>query len=332
MHKGLVGVVCAALGAGACGGSEAPGDVVLAPPQSLDVGFQKAIEPFEVPAGEEIQNCYFFEVPYDTPTHFNSFVIGQNTGTHHVNVFRVKTIKDLSGKPGDVVTSSASQPGPCFVSSNWSDWPIVTNNQGTSDPAGNQSTFTLPDGVGSRFEAHELLMLQVHYVNATIQPTPGHARVAINFMKMPDANVQAELGTVFATNQNIRACPGDKDRSYDSTCRFARSAVKIVGANGHYHNHGVDFQINVFDSTAGKGAMFYDSSSWDDPLFAKSLAVDVPADGGISFTCKYTVGPTECGNANDSCCYTFGGHVTTQEHCNAFVYYYPRNTTDVNCF
>ena len=34
--------------------------------------------------------------------------------------------------------------------------------------------------------------------------------------------------------------------------------------------------------------------------------------------------------AND-CCYTFGPTVETSEHCNVFLYYYPK-TQDINCF
>jgi len=32
-----------------------------------------------------------------------------------------------------------------------------------------------------------------------------------------------------------------------------------------------------------------------------------------------------------TCCATFGPHVETQEHCNAFVYYYPK-LDDATCF
>jgi hypothetical protein len=34
---------------------------------------------------------------------------------------------------------------------------------------------------------------------------------------------------------------------------------------------------------------------------------------------------------NLDCCYTFGPIVEKNEHCNAFVYYYPKHD-DVNCF
>ncbi len=35
-------------------------------------------------------------------------------------------------------------------------------------------------------------------------------------------------------------------------------------------------------------------------------------------------------HAND-CCYTFGPKVETSEHCNVFLYYWPK-TADVTCF
>ncbi len=41
---------------------------------------------------------------------------------------------------------------------------------------------------------------------------------------------------------------------------------------------------------------------------------------------KYMTPATEV-----DCCYTFGSQVDKNEHCNAFVYYYPE-ADDVNCF
>ena len=326
-------IAALALAVAGCGeGAMAPTDVALTPPASLEEGFQIATPRFDVPAGTEVQDCYFVDVPYDTPIYLHRFVMTQNPGTHHMNVFRVKTIKDLGGKPGDVVHGTTANPGPCFDSANWSDWPLVTNNEGMS--GGDSLTdFTLPDGVAERFEPHELLMLQTHYVNARAQLTPGQGHVLVNFLRMPAEDVKAELGTLFATNQHIRICPGDTDRMFEASCRFARdSPVTIVAANGHFHSRGIRFTMNVFDSISGKGDQFYESRSWDNPPFDRALEVPVPQNGGIYYTCEYTVDPSLCGDPNDSCCYSFGPHSPTQEHCNAFVYYYPKNSTDVNCF
>ena len=61
--------------------------------------------------------------------------------------------------------------------------------------------------------------------------------------------------------------------------------------------------------------------------------------GGVSWSCTYQWAPSPAcadgcsciGNGMD-CCYKFGGVVETSEHCNAFVYYYPKlDKTDISC-
>jgi hypothetical protein len=175
-------------------------------------------------------------------------------------------------------------------------------------------------------------MLQTHYVNARAQKTPWNGHVLVNFERMPESEVTAELGTLFATNQNLRVCPGESNKVFSATCRFAREPVTLVAANGHFHSRGIRFSMNVFDSLQGKGAQFYESFSWDDPPFDRDLRVPIPEEGGIHYTCEYTVPHDLCGNPAEDCCFTFGPHSPTEEHCNAFVYFYPRGPTDVVCF
>jgi hypothetical protein len=297
------------------------------PVPPADQGFQQAITPFTVPQGHEVQACFFFAVP-GTPGQdvwVNRFQIADSLGSHHVSVFRVKTISNLSGKPGDSVFSMDGT-GPCYTSSNWSDWPLVMNSQIASD-----TDWQLPDGVGEKFQPGELLMLQVHFVNATTQKTPGLAKAAINFY-YPKTIPQNEMGTLFATNQNIRICPGDEGKSFTKTCHFgATTSVHIIGANGHFHSRGTEFDMMCVDQTGGLIDQFYKSTQWDDPLMARNFDQVVPAGGGVEWKCTYDFPQGGCGNPNDSCCFTFGGLVETQEHCNAFVYYYPK-TQDINCF
>jgi hypothetical protein len=188
--------------------------------------------------------------------------------------------------------------------------------------------------VAHRFEPGEMLMLQTHYVNASTQVTPGVGKVYVNFDRLAESAVTAELGTAFATNQSIQICPGDVSRTFQATCRFAKdSNVTIFGANGHFHSRGTLFTMSVFEGTGETGPEFYVNRNWNEPAFLENLDVGVPAQGGISYSCTYTVPTDACGDPDNGCCFTFGGKVEFQEHCNAFVYYYPRNsTTDVNCF
>jgi hypothetical protein len=324
-------VLLTSVGVVACG----PIDVTLKPPLQGQ-GFQLVTGSFEVPKGAETQRCYFFEIPSDTPIYVNKFEVAQNVGTHHMNIFRMKTRKGLWGAPGDVVAE-----GQCWTSANWSDWPLIVNSQeaqtGTpnpDDPAKNGIyEWKMPDGVAHRFEPRELIMLQTHYVNATTQATPLQGKVFVNFHSVPESSVTSELGTLFATNQSIRICPGDTKKYFETACRISQSApVTVVAANSHFHSRGKYFSMSVYDPTNGtSSAPFYETDSWSDPPMLTNLGVQVPPGGSISYHCEYTVPANTCGDPADGCCFTFGGKVEYQEHCNIFVYYYPKQR-DVGCF
>lgn len=302
-------------------------------------GFQLEVQPFAVAPHTETQRCYFYEIPSDTPVYVNRFEIAQTEGTHHMNVFRVKTVKALGGRAGDSVVD-----GECWKSGNWSDWPLVVNSQesGTHIEAdggleedhdhSGYTHWTLPDGVAFRFEPHELLMLQTHYVNGLTQTTPSEGEVLVNFHTVDAGAVRDEMGTAFATNQNIRICPGDDGKFFEATCRIARDRpVKIIAANSHFHSRGRDFQISLFTPDGAPHPVFYESLSWSHPPMNWDLDVDVPPGGGVRYRCEYSAPSDACGNPADSCCYTFGPNVDQNEHCNAFLYYYPKDV-DVGCF
>lgn len=310
-------------------GPRSGGDVLLDPPAASQ-GFQLDVPKFDVAMGDEVQSCYFFAVPgpAGADVWVNHFKLAANAGTHHVNIFRVRTIVNLSGKPGDVVVSKNGM-GECFKSSNWADWPLVVNTQ----DGGQTVDWQLPPGVGERFTGGELLMLQIHFVNATTQQSPQGGRGAANFYTM-SAPAAMELGTIFATNQHIRVCPGDSNVSFETHCKTPMpSGATIIAANGHFHSRGQQFTMNVVDAMGNDmlPAPFYTSTTWNEPPMTTGLNVAIPPSGGVSWTCSFSAPSTACGNPNDSCCFTFGGKVETQEHCNAFVYYYPK-VQDYSCF
>jgi hypothetical protein len=325
MQRLLVSLGIALIAAG-CGDSS--GDVLLDPPVAGE-GFQLDIPKFEVAAGDEVQSCYFFAVPGPAgqDVWVNHFKLAANVGTHHMNIFRVKTVVGLGGNPGDVVVSKNGT-GPCFVSSNWADWPLVANTQ----QGGDTVDWQLPDGVGQKFTGGELLMVQIHFVNATTQKTPSGGRGDANFYTMPSAPAM-EMGTIFATNQNIRVCPGDTDKMFETHCKTPLSGATIIAANGHFHSRGVEFTMNVTDSLGNDmlPQPFYTSTAWSEPPMTTGLNIQIPDGGGVSWTCDFSADASSCGNPNDSCCFTFGGKVETQEHCNAFIYYYPK-VQDYSCF
>jgi hypothetical protein len=313
-------------------------------------GFTLHTPDFDVPAGTEVQDCYFVDVPdinAGADVWIGRTVIGVNPGSHHVNLFRVRTIVALDPAKGDPVKlgtldATVVRSGECFKSGNWSDWPLVVNSQSSTAEAP-PTDWQLPTGVAYRFHPGEKLMLQVHYVNATTQKTPSTGRVAINLYKSPDAAPE-ELGTLFASQQSIRVCASNPTPSFSGGCRFNPGTFHIAAVNGHFHSRGTRFRVFTWDGrSAGEpnaSDEIYESTRWDDPPMTRGLDVVPPVNGGIRWTCEYQWRQPEVGcdalnaadkSPNKDCCYTFGPHVDVNEHCNVFVYYWPKVGQDVSC-
>src|SRR5262245_36961864 len=78
---------------GASDGRTPVTNVTLDPPATLEDGWQYAIPAFSVDAGAEVQQCFFFKVPTDVAAFVNHIEIAQTSGTHHMNIFRMRTQK-----------------------------------------------------------------------------------------------------------------------------------------------------------------------------------------------------------------------------------------------
>jgi hypothetical protein len=320
-----------------------------------DQGFQLELPRFPVAYGTEEQSCYFVRVPdlaNGQDFWVNRVVLATSQGSHHLNVFRVRTIVGLdpaAGEPiqigpyqGTVIYGHEDyQNSPCWQSANWADWPLVANSQSPLGQ-GPYMDWQLPDGVAMRFTPGEMLMIQPHYVNGAVQSTPLDAQVGINFYRTDNTD-PIELGTLFATQQNIRICKSSPPPTFTGTCRFP-NAVTITAANGHFHSRGRELSMYVWDGASttqpADSDQFYDSTSWSSPPMTTGIDRAVPSGGGVWWNCSYlwTAPQSGCAavNAKDpeqqgDCCYVFGGNTDVGEHCNVFVYYYPKLLTDVFC-
>jgi hypothetical protein len=335
----------------ACGDNVEPYQPWLLEELSPNDGIWIRTPEFAVEPGVEIQDCYFFEVPGDADVWIDRAKLALNSGSHHMNVFRVKTIVgldpaagtpiDLGGVQGTVIRGADSME--CWKSANWATWPLVANSQQSTSESP-VIDWELPDDVATRFAPGEKLMLQVHYVNTSDQPTPWVGRAGVNFYRSQDGDTQ-ELGTLFATQQSIRVCRSNPKPSYSGTCAMPTGAYTVIAANGHFHSRGTEFRIWAWDGVSttrpADEAMFYDNERWDEPEMSIGLDVQLPQNGGVWWTCDYQwrepAGGCEAVDARDpqhanDCCYTFGPKVESSEHCNAFIYYYPKVTESVTCF
>ena len=344
-------------------GPTLPTDPSQLSPPPTGQGIQIKSQAFDVPSGEEIQACYFFKVSDllsangmdpTQPIELHHIQMLIKSGSHHTTLFRVRTIVNLDPANGSPQVG-INGVGQCFVSSNWSDWPLIANTQSQTS-----LDWTYPDAVANEIQPSETLMLQVHYVNAATQNTPdGVGMAALNLYAMDPSQVQYQMGTIFATNQSIRICESNPTPTYSASCQInSAQPVTVIGANGHFHSRGKEFDIYSWDGTStttpDPSQRFYQSLTWADPpmMHSPDLELQIQPGGGIWYTCSYdwqdpstlTNGADTCATLNafdakkyqtpaaqQDCCYTFGPQVDLNEHCNVFVYYYPKQD-DINCF
>lgn len=320
-------------------------------------GFSLRVPQYEVPAGHESQNCYFVKVPdiaSGQDFFINHVLTAVNPGSHHMTVFQVKTITGLDparGTPimmGDYQGTVIEGPdddrtGPCWTNSNWADWPLVADSQ-QAQLNNVQFDWKLPDGVAIRFQPGEMLMVQTHYVNTTDLPTNYGARVGINFYRYQSSTPPTELGSLFARQRNIRICASQPSVSFSGTCRFP-SNVTIAAANGHFHQRGQRFAISTWDGVSTDhppaASQFYEMLDWNNPVMMTDLAIATPANSGFWWDCSFQwQAPTtySCADLNaidplqqNDCCYIFGGDTGLGEHCNVFLYYYPKVDSGIQC-
>ena len=288
--------------AGGCYGEPGtdPAAIDLLPPEH---GLQLTTPTFSVPAGTEVQHCYWFKLASDVDLDVVQFQIKFLTGSHHMNLFQTNQ---------DVPNHDADCFGPVDFSS-------AKNPNGYDLIVGSQShdfDWTLPAGVAFKLKAHRQIMLQTHYVNATSQTTPlGVGHVKVNLVTEPDpTKIKAHMGTMFANNVNIHIPPHEA-RSFSTTCAFPKDA-NVVAMTGHFHSRGKTFSVNLAPDGAHPTDEVYRSRDWSEPPFViLEQPRPVAQKGGLYYTCDFD-------NKTDLDI-TFGPHVETQEHCNLFAYFFP---------
>ena len=201
------------------------------------------------------------------------------------------------------------------------------------------------------------LMLQTHYVNAATQGRPtASARWAststrwIRDRKVPDGDHLRDQ----PVHSHLRGQPDADVLSIVPNQRA--SPVTIVGANGHFHSRGTEFDMYVWDgmSTTSRPSGSLLPVARPGPI--RRCCIRPISNGGAGERGRLVhvlvpvgrPGPRRTGRhvrdaqhdrreqVHDAAgpaglLLHVGPQVDVNEHCNAFVYYYPKQD-NVNCF
>ena len=216
-----------------------------------------------------------------------------------------------------------------------------------------------PTNVGYKFTPGEILMLQIalrerHHADDA-RPRQGDRQL------QPDDRHHQRPGA-----RHRCSPPSRSSRSARTTRRRASPAsatstpttpITIVAANGHFHSRGTDFTIchlgRHLAPTPARRPQFYESTTWNEPPMMTGLNVAVPAArcerheglrrrhldlqlpvGAVAGVRRRLLVPqaAQDDRADRPAATTSAASSRPREHCNAFVYYYPKVAkTDIVC-
>jgi hypothetical protein len=262
-----------------------------------------------VPAGRELHQCQLVTLPADTDVNVTRFSHRYTLGSHHFLIFAT----DLDTIPTDLQGQYDCTNG---------NEPVMQHARGVlyggQTPEGESS---LPDGVHFTMKAHQVLMLQAHYINTSNQDID--AKVQAGFDVGPAGAAGVEAGFLIFYDPFIYL-PPQTSASSGIRCQGPTVDITLIEAFTHYHQRGTDMRIWLDpDATTTSDTPFYQTSDWEHPQPFNG-PLKIPSGSSLRTRCDYV--------NTDAVEVIQGPNAATSEMCVFAGLYYPKQSREFdNC-
>ena len=302
----LASCLLVATALGACGGGDDcnPGDTtdaaVDSPPGEVGT-FTATWGPKVIPAGTEETECVQFRLGNTGPIKVHEIHNVLGVASHHFILYRT------------AATEEYTTPRPCNPFTDTLDptkgAPLMITQRA-------EETLTLPDDVAFTLEPHQMVRLELHYLNAT--EAAESVQVVSELRTLATASIEADFLFVGTPDINLPSRVPAVEQTVGPT--FIQMPDDLQGVNvfaitGHTHKLGTSVTVNTARDRTDPGTPVYAPNpfSWSEPeTVYKRPAIVTPE--GFNFTCKYK---------NDTGRTVGFGEATEDEMCFFWAYYYP---------
>ena len=253
-----------------------------------------------VPAGAELHQCQFVQVPAGADLNVVRIAHQYTTGSHHFLLYQT----DLTSIPSDLTGQYDCTQG---------DEPVMTHTRGimyAGQSAHGDTPF--PAGVGFTIPAGSVLMFQTHYINASKKDLL--AKVDLGLDVAPAETITQKAGFLIFYDPFIDLPVHGKATS-GIRCNVPDD-INLLNGFTHYHQRGTGMKVYVDSSmTTPNPTPLFSTSDWEHPAdFVGPSAIK----GGsvVRFQCDYdnTTGTEEIFQ---------GPNAQTSEMCVFAGLYYP---------
>jgi hypothetical protein len=179
----------------------------------------------------------------------------------------------------------------------------------------------LPHHVAYTLAAHQMIKIEMHYINAG--EAAADATATVNFGAADPTAIHDEANILFIGTPDINLQPNQMTTVHAYFLPYSASldlsSAKIFAMTGHTHKLGLSVEVNTSAEPAGPFTPAYAPASflWNEPVTATfSPELMLPDGGGFDFTCTYY---------NDTSAAVKFGESADAEMCFFWAYYYPSN-------
>src|SRR5882724_1836826 len=253
-----------------------------------------------VGAGQELHRCQFLTLPNDQDVNVVAIAHRYTQGSHHFLVFAT----DLDTIPDDLQGQYDCVRG---------DEDVMKHTRGILYAAQSPSgEVPFPADVGFQLKAHQVMMLQTHYINASSHDLEATATVGFDVAAPGSTSIEAGFLVFY---DPFIYLPAQAQASSAMRCPVP-SDFNLLAGSTHYHQRGTGMSVWIDPSASAPTTdPFFETHDWE---HAPNFVGPVPVAAGSSFRLR-------CEYANPDVSEVFQGpNAATSEMCVFAALYYPK--------
>ena len=222
--------------------------------------FSTTIGPFEVMPGDEQTMCVIVDLGNPNPGMLRSVSAHLTEGSHHLIVTK---IDDGVAMP---------TPTACGAFAHGGDALFIAEKP--------ETTLTYPDGSGLPFVAHQLIGLEMHFLNYTGEPLQISGTV--DFALVDDDTPLDEVHLLFVGDPGLYI-PA-MSQAVSQSNHSVPTGAQVFAMTSHMHSLGTYATI----TRTPNGELLHESDSWSEPPFdVYQPALTFEPGEGLQLTCNY---------------------------------------------
>jgi hypothetical protein len=262
--------------------------------------------PVTVQSGQEDTQCIWLRLGNDTEISVHQLHNVLSASSHHLIVYKddMDTVEQTTPVPCQPFTGALNTTGKIF--------PVMITQK-------HDDELTLPHRVAYTMAPHQMIKIEMHYLNATDAAT--QATATAEFFAADPTAIRDEANILFIGTPDITLAPNAMTEVHEffspSRASLDLTGAKFFAITGHTHKLGLSVEVGTADSPTSAATAVYAPTTflWNEPeTTTHDPEFQVPTSGGFDFTCRYY---------NNTSAMVRFGESANNEMCFFWAYYYP---------